>query len=117
MKLSKIKPAAPPQRQKTPWRDVAALLRAAPGVWHEIPDAPKTSTTDIRTGRLGFTPRGAFDAMRSRTRLFIRYIGEPVTPWRDDMTGRLLVDPETGEPYTFDALPRDPDYRDVAQPD
>lgn len=94
------------------------MLRAAPGVWHEIPDAPKTSTSDIRRGvTTAFSPPGAFDATRGRGALFIRYVGEPSVAWRDPVTLAYAINPATGEAYTFDDLPRDPDYCDVKQPD
>lgn len=115
MKLSKIKPATPPRATRTDWKAVADMLRAAPGIWHELPDAPKTSTTDFRRGALAFSPSGAFDAVRRGGVLFMRYVGEPVKPWRDPVTFAPAVD-EHGEPYAFDALPRDPDYSDAPQP-
>lgn len=66
---------------------------------------------------LAFSPPGAFEARRDRGVLFLRYVGEPSISWRDPLTLAYAVNPETGAAYTFDELPRDPDYRGAKQPD
>lgn len=112
--------STPTLRRSTDWPAVTAMLRAAPGQWHELHDPPMTSSTDIRRGSPQvFAPAGAFDAVTRgtgpRRRLFLRYVGEPTVPLRDPVTFAPAVD-ERGEPYTFDTVPRDPDYSDTPQP-
>lgn len=98
------------------WPPVAKALRADPGVWYRIDGAPKTSTSDIRNGSpAAFAPPGSFDAKRSGGAIYLRYLGEPVRPWRDPMTLAPLLD-ERGEPVSFDDLPREPDYSKTPQP-
>lgn len=112
--------SAPTPRRSTDWHAVVDMLTAAPGQWHELHDPPSTSSFDIRRGMpLAFSPPGAFDAVTRgtgpRRRLFLRYVGPPTIPLRDPATWAPTLD-EHGEPYTFDTVPRDPDYRDAVKP-
>jgi len=67
-----------PQRR----RDLIDYAKAHPGKWIEYPSAegdeyksPSSFVGNIRNGRSGFAPKGAFDAARRGEIVYVRYIG------------------------------------------
>jgi len=93
-KLKKIKPAATPGvltpvgaelpgRQLIDWPAIARAVRADPSQWHKLDGHPAgVTSTIVKRARLkAFEPAGSFDAADRGGDLYLRFVGEPITPW------------------------------------
>ena len=73
--------ASPEASRGYNWAYVAKTLRAHPGQWFELKDAPKINPTQIRRGYYHLRPAGSFNASSAGGMTRIAYVGEPIEPW------------------------------------
>ena len=67
----------PARRSGYDWQAVADRLRAHPGQWFTLDDAPPHATSwQVNRGLItAMRPAGDFDATRSEGVLYVRYVG------------------------------------------